>query len=179
MLLHTYNKSLCLIFLKGWHQTPMLPSLQRHLLKQNAWQRYFSSDILWNNLLFSQFCWILALITWFSTLHLPKNLQVVGVPVTMNGDLKNQFVEANVGFDTVCKVLIKWCVHFILAFSISFYLFYLFFSFWWFSSPFQSKFSVMVVSYSVLYYVFLRKWRKTWGSIGAYTITMSSCLDLV
>lgn len=30
--------------------------------------------------------------------------QVVGVPVTLNGDLKNQFVEANVGFDTVCKV---------------------------------------------------------------------------
>ncbi|XP_062029731.1 pyrophosphate--fructose 6-phosphate 1-phosphotransferase subunit alpha [Rosa rugosa] len=30
--------------------------------------------------------------------------KVVGVPVTMNGDLKNQFVEANVGFDTVCKV---------------------------------------------------------------------------
>lgn len=30
--------------------------------------------------------------------------QVVGVPVTINGDLKNQFVEANVGFDTTCKV---------------------------------------------------------------------------
>ncbi|KAD2804637.1 hypothetical protein R6Q59_029910 [Mikania micrantha] len=30
--------------------------------------------------------------------------KVVGVPVTLNGDLKNQFVEANVGFDTVCKV---------------------------------------------------------------------------
>lgn len=34
-------------------------------------------------------------------------LQVVGVPVTLNGDLKNQFVETNVGFDTICKVLIK------------------------------------------------------------------------
>ena len=30
---------------------------------------------------------------------------MVGVPVTLNGDLKNQFVEANVGFDTICKVL--------------------------------------------------------------------------
>ncbi|CAA6670205.1 unnamed protein product [Spirodela intermedia] len=30
--------------------------------------------------------------------------KVVGVPVTLNGDLKNQFVEANVGFDTVCKI---------------------------------------------------------------------------
>ncbi|KAK4787445.1 hypothetical protein SAY86_011278 [Trapa natans] len=26
---------------------------------------------------------------------------VVGVPVTLNGDLKNQFVESNVGFDTL------------------------------------------------------------------------------
>lgn len=30
--------------------------------------------------------------------------QVVGVPVTLNGDLKNQFVETDVGFDTVCRV---------------------------------------------------------------------------
>ncbi|VAI27988.1 unnamed protein product [Triticum turgidum subsp. durum] len=30
--------------------------------------------------------------------------QVVGVPVSLNGDLKNQFVETTVGFDTVCKV---------------------------------------------------------------------------
>ncbi|KAG0497896.1 hypothetical protein HPP92_002587, partial [Vanilla planifolia] len=30
--------------------------------------------------------------------------KVIGVPVTFYGDLKNQFVEANVGFDTVCKV---------------------------------------------------------------------------
>lgn len=30
--------------------------------------------------------------------------QVVGVPVTLNGDLKNQFVETDVGFDTVCMV---------------------------------------------------------------------------
>ncbi|KAL5984988.1 hypothetical protein ACLOJK_038825 [Asimina triloba] len=29
--------------------------------------------------------------------------KVMGVPVTLNGDLKNQFVEANVGFDTICK----------------------------------------------------------------------------
>nr|GEU56896.1 pyrophosphate--fructose 6-phosphate 1-phosphotransferase subunit alpha [Tanacetum cinerariifolium] len=28
---------------------------------------------------------------------------VVGVPVTLNGDLKNQFIETNVGFDTICK----------------------------------------------------------------------------
>ncbi|KAK9063992.1 hypothetical protein SSX86_017864 [Deinandra increscens subsp. villosa] len=38
--------------------------------------------------------------------------KVVGVPVTLNGDLKNQFVEANVGFDTVCKhlacLLFRW-----------------------------------------------------------------------
>ncbi|KAG6774871.1 hypothetical protein POTOM_022249 [Populus tomentosa] len=33
--------------------------------------------------------------------------KVVGVPVTLNGDLKNQFVETNVGFDTICKVWIK------------------------------------------------------------------------
>ncbi|GMH27377.1 hypothetical protein Nepgr_029220 [Nepenthes gracilis] len=30
--------------------------------------------------------------------------KVVGVPVTLNGDLKNQFVETDVGFDTTCKV---------------------------------------------------------------------------
>ncbi|KAJ4817776.1 Pyrophosphate--fructose 6-phosphate 1-phosphotransferase subunit alpha [Rhynchospora pubera] len=30
--------------------------------------------------------------------------KVVGVPVTLNGDLKNQFVETNVGFHTICKV---------------------------------------------------------------------------
>ena len=29
---------------------------------------------------------------------------VVGVPVSLNGDLNNQFVETTVGFDTVCKV---------------------------------------------------------------------------
>ncbi|KAK1355469.1 Pyrophosphate-fructose-6-phosphate-phosphotransferase alpha1 [Heracleum sosnowskyi] len=29
---------------------------------------------------------------------------VVGVPVILNGDLKNQFVEANIGFDTIFKV---------------------------------------------------------------------------
>ncbi|XP_030949704.1 serine/threonine-protein phosphatase 7 long form homolog [Quercus lobata] len=28
---------------------------------------------------------------------------VIGVLVTLNGDLKNQFVETNVGFDTICK----------------------------------------------------------------------------
>ncbi|KAJ6931862.1 pyrophosphate-fructose-6-phosphate-phosphotransferase alpha1 [Populus alba x Populus x berolinensis] len=37
--------------------------------------------------------------------------KVVGVPVTLNGDLKNQFVETNVGFDTICK----WCL--ILSFG--------------------------------------------------------------
>ncbi|KAL4178549.1 hypothetical protein AMTRI_Chr13g82850 [Amborella trichopoda] len=30
--------------------------------------------------------------------------KVIGVPVTLYGDLKNQFVEADVGFDTICKV---------------------------------------------------------------------------
>ncbi|XP_020265419.1 pyrophosphate--fructose 6-phosphate 1-phosphotransferase subunit alpha-like isoform X2 [Asparagus officinalis] len=30
--------------------------------------------------------------------------KVVGVPVTLYGDLKNQFVEMNVGFDTICRV---------------------------------------------------------------------------
>ncbi|KAJ8500246.1 hypothetical protein OPV22_010798 [Ensete ventricosum] len=30
--------------------------------------------------------------------------KVVGVPVTFYGDLKNQFVETDVGFDTVCRV---------------------------------------------------------------------------
>ncbi|KAL6526781.1 hypothetical protein OROGR_015871 [Orobanche gracilis] len=33
-----------------------------------------------------------------------SNKQVVGVPVTLNEYLKNQFVEINVGFDTICKV---------------------------------------------------------------------------
>ncbi|KAE8716395.1 Pyrophosphate--fructose 6-phosphate 1-phosphotransferase subunit alpha [Hibiscus syriacus] len=33
--------------------------------------------------------------------------KVVGVPVTLNGDLKNQFVEANVDLDTICKVSIQ------------------------------------------------------------------------
>jgi pyrophosphate--fructose-6-phosphate 1-phosphotransferase len=28
---------------------------------------------------------------------------VVGVPITLEGDLKNEFVETNVGFNTVCK----------------------------------------------------------------------------
>ena len=31
---------------------------------------------------------------------------MIGVLVTLNGDLKNQFVETNVGFDTICKVLV-------------------------------------------------------------------------
>lgn len=31
-------------------------------------------------------------------------LQVIGVPATIDGDLKNQFVETDVGFDTTCKV---------------------------------------------------------------------------
>ncbi|WOL12370.1 pyrophosphate--fructose 6-phosphate 1-phosphotransferase subunit alpha [Canna indica] len=39
----------------------------------------------------------------FAELKCPTKV-VVGVPVTLNGDLKNQFVEANVGFDTICKV---------------------------------------------------------------------------
>ncbi|KMZ61109.1 Diphosphate--fructose-6-phosphate 1-phosphotransferase, 6-phosphofructokinase [Zostera marina] len=30
--------------------------------------------------------------------------KIVGVPVSSNGDLKNQFVETDVGFDTICKV---------------------------------------------------------------------------
>ncbi|KAJ7551582.1 hypothetical protein O6H91_06G021000 [Diphasiastrum complanatum] len=30
--------------------------------------------------------------------------KVIGVPVTIDGDLKNQFIETDVGFDTVCKV---------------------------------------------------------------------------
>ncbi|CAL9105526.1 unnamed protein product [Musa acuminata var. zebrina] len=30
--------------------------------------------------------------------------KVVGIPVTFYGDLKNQFVETDVGFDTVCRV---------------------------------------------------------------------------
>ncbi|CAL9127522.1 unnamed protein product [Musa textilis] len=36
--------------------------------------------------------------------ELKCSTKVVGVPVTLNGDLKNQFVETNVGFDTICKV---------------------------------------------------------------------------
>ncbi|RAL54908.1 hypothetical protein DM860_013604 [Cuscuta australis] len=31
-------------------------------------------------------------------------LRVVGVPITINGDLQNRFVETNVGFDTICKM---------------------------------------------------------------------------
>ena len=30
--------------------------------------------------------------------------KVIGLPVTLNGDLKNRFVEIDVGFDTICKV---------------------------------------------------------------------------
>eukprot|EP00252_Welwitschia_mirabilis_P013359 TRINITY_DN29422_c0_g1_i1.p1 TRINITY_DN29422_c0_g1~~TRINITY_DN29422_c0_g1_i1.p1 ORF type:complete len:612 (+),score=138.07 TRINITY_DN29422_c0_g1_i1:180-2015(+) len=30
--------------------------------------------------------------------------KVIGIPVTLNGDLKNMFVETDVGFDTICKV---------------------------------------------------------------------------
>lgn len=36
-----------------------------------------------------------------------SSLQVLGVPVTIDGDLKNQFVETDVGFDTTCKVRVK------------------------------------------------------------------------
>jgi len=32
------------------------------------------------------------------------HLQVIGVPVAIDGDLKNQFVETDVGFDSTCKV---------------------------------------------------------------------------
>ncbi|PKU63381.1 Pyrophosphate--fructose 6-phosphate 1-phosphotransferase subunit alpha [Dendrobium catenatum] len=35
---------------------------------------------------------------------LKLNGLVVGVPVTLNGDLRNQFVETDVGFDTICRV---------------------------------------------------------------------------
>eukprot|EP00897_Mesotaenium_endlicherianum_P000776 jgi/Mesen1/1069/ME000123S00242 len=38
----------------------------------------------------------------FSTAGLQT--KVIAVPVTIDGDLKNQFVEADVGFDTTCKV---------------------------------------------------------------------------
>ncbi|CAL5042996.1 unnamed protein product [Urochloa decumbens] len=38
----------------------------------------------------------------FAELKCPT--KVVGVPVTLNGDLKNEFVETTVGFDTICKV---------------------------------------------------------------------------
>jgi 6-phosphofructokinase len=31
------------------------------------------------------------------------HLQMIRVPVTVDGGLKNQFVETNVGFDTTCK----------------------------------------------------------------------------
>lgn len=51
------------------------------------------------------FCLVLAIMfpcLWMDWSHLFE--QVVGVPVTLNGDLKNQFVETTVGFDTICKV---------------------------------------------------------------------------
>lgn len=34
-------------------------------------------------------------------------MQVIGVPATIDGDLKNQFVETDVGFDTTCKVTLE------------------------------------------------------------------------
>ena len=34
-------------------------------------------------------------------------LQVIGILVTIDGDLKNQFVETDVGFHTTCKVRVK------------------------------------------------------------------------
>lgn len=48
------------------------------------------------------------------TAEITYMFQVVGVPVTINGDLKNQFVEANVGFDTTCKVTLKFSSFFFL-----------------------------------------------------------------
>uniref|UniRef100_A0A0E0QHR6 Pyrophosphate--fructose 6-phosphate 1-phosphotransferase subunit alpha n=1 Tax=Oryza rufipogon TaxID=4529 RepID=A0A0E0QHR6_ORYRU len=41
--------------------------------------------------------------------------KVVGVPVSLNGDLKNQFVETTVGFDTVCKLVSNVCLDAISA----------------------------------------------------------------
>ncbi|KAI3827556.1 hypothetical protein L1987_01633 [Smallanthus sonchifolius] len=40
----------------------------------------------------------------YKRLEAKCSTKVVRVPVTLNGDLKNQLVEANVGFDTICKV---------------------------------------------------------------------------
>ncbi|KAI3793296.1 hypothetical protein L1987_35912 [Smallanthus sonchifolius] len=38
-------------------------------------------------------------------IHIGDDLifEVIGLHVTLNGDVKNQFVEANVSFNTVCK----------------------------------------------------------------------------
>ncbi len=33
-----------------------------------------------------------------------KNIQVIGCPKTIDGDLKNEFIESSFGFDTACKV---------------------------------------------------------------------------
>lgn len=33
-----------------------------------------------------------------------ENIQVIGVPKTIDGDLKNEWIEASFGFDTACKV---------------------------------------------------------------------------
>lgn len=52
---------------------------------------------------FSVLCFLVVFVFKFSALCWLS--QVVGVPVTLNGDLKNQFVETNVGFDTICKVI--------------------------------------------------------------------------
>ncbi|KAI3781304.1 hypothetical protein L2E82_11313 [Cichorium intybus] len=41
---------------------------------------------------------------WPLLLLVHSSLLVVGVPVTLNGDLNKQFVQPNVGFDTICKV---------------------------------------------------------------------------
>lgn len=57
---------------------------------------------------------------WYHSLLIELILiwQVIGVPVTLNGDLKNQFVETNVGFDTICKVLVNWCWSFTWKWSV-------------------------------------------------------------
>lgn len=58
---------------------------------------------------FALWCWtqivcFLHILKLVGRWWLLKFVQVVGVPVTLNGDLKNKFVETNVGFDTICRV---------------------------------------------------------------------------
>lgn len=86
------------------------PNLDFHLMCECLWVDWFYNllgylSIFYEKMfLHTNWCIYLVVIHSLSMAKTQALGQVVGVPVTLNGDLKNQFVEANVGFDTICKV---------------------------------------------------------------------------